>query len=474
MVLLGDIIEKISNILWGGPLIILLVGTHLYLTVRLKFPQRHIFKAIKLSFSKEKGSDGDVSAYGALFTALAATIGTGNIIGVGTAVALGGPGAIFWCWLTGFLGISTKYAEALLAVRFRVKTNNGEMLGGPMYALERGMGMKWLAVLFCIFTVLASFGIGNTVQANATSFILNTNYNIPTYVTGIVICILVGLVKFFGIKGISKTCTLLVPFMAVFYITCCLTILFINHDYIISAFYTIIENAFKFDSVGGGIVGGGIITTVRYGVSRGLFSNESGLGSAPIVAAAARTKNPVRQAMVSSTGTFWDTVVICALTGIVIVSTMLKHPELETSQNTTLITHAFNLIPHIGPLVLTIGLVTFSLSTILGWSYYSEKAIEYLGGKKSIKYFNILWIIAVFIGSVVELKIVWNMADCMNALMAIPNLISILFLFKIIEKETKKYLWNSKLDKQTCTEMNISNLKREHKLRRRINKKSQH
>ena len=461
-----QIIKFASEIMWGVPLIVLLVGTHVYLTIRLRFPQRYLWKAIKLSFAKEKGSKGDVSAYGALFTALAATIGTGNIVGVSTAVALGGPGAVFWCWLTGVFGIATKYSEALLAVKFRVKTEKGEMLGGPMYALERGLHCKWLAVLFCIFTFLAAFGIGNMVQANAASQLLYTNYAVPEYITGIVMAVLTALVVFFGVKGIAKTCTLIVPVMALFYVGSCIVILCINSSYIGDALCLIVKAAFNPQAAGAGFVGGTLAMTIRYGVSRGLFSNESGMGSAPIVAAAAKSRNPVRQALVSSTGTFWDTVVICALTGLVVVSTMLAHPEINSKEGTELISAAFNSIPHVGTLILTIGLFSFAFSTILGWSYYSEKAIEYLGGSHTIRYYYVMWVIAIFAGSVLQLKVVWNFADCMNALMVIPNLISLLLLSDVLTKETSKYLWNNRLDKWNNSEMHISLMDHEKQLRK--------
>ena len=462
-----------SKALWGLPLIVLLVGTHVFLTIRLRFPQRYIFTAIRLSLSKEKGSNGDVSAYGALFTALAATIGTGNILGVSTAIALGGPGAVFWCWITGVFGIATKYSEALLAVKFRVKTENGEMIGGPMYALERGLQMKWLAVLFCIFTAIAAFGIGNMVQANAAAELLATNYEVPNGVTGAVMCVCTAMVIFYGVKGIAKACTMLVPVMALFYVISCLVILCINHDYVGGALSLIIETAFRPEAAGAGFVGGTLSATIRYGISRGLFSNESGMGSAPIVAAAAKTRNPVRQALVSSTGTFWDTVVICALTGMVVVSSMLAHPEVDVKQSTALISTAFNSIPHVGSAILTIGLITFAFSTILGWSYYSEKAIEYLGGKKVIFYYHIVWIIGIFAGAVMELKAVWNIADSMNALMAIPNLIALLLLSNVLVKETRRYLWKDRLYAWDKHELQMAQIEREKRMRKARKSKKQ-
>lgn len=445
---INDILTQISGFLWGWPMIILLLGTHIFLTIRLKFPQRKIFTAIKLSVKRDKGSTGDVSQFGALATALAATIGTGNIIGVGTAVALGGPGAVLWCWLTGVFGIATKYSEGLLAIKYRVKTKDGRMLGGPMYALERGLGWKWLATLFAVFTACASFGIGNTVQANAISTLAQTSWGIPTWVTGAVICFIAGVVILGGVKSIARVCSALVPFMALFYVVGCIYILCVNHAYLLPALKLIFTDAFSMKAVGGGATGTVIMLAARYGIARGLFSNESGLGSAPIVAAAAKTKNPVRQALVSSSGTFWDTVVICAMTGLVVVSCIIADPKISASDGARLTQLAFCHIPYVGAPLLTFGLLTFAFSTILGWSYYGERAVEYLEGRKWIHLYRILYIIAVFVGSVVSLDLVWNLADCMNALMAIPNLVSLLALNGIIVHETRKYLWRGRLDKE--------------------------
>lgn len=438
--------KDFSSLVWGWPMIIMLLGTHLFLTIRLRFPQLYLFKALKLSFSKEGNADGDVSQFGALATSLAATIGTGNIIGVATAVALGGPGAVFWCWLTGVLGMSTKYAEGLLAVKYRVKNSSGEMIGGPMYALEKGLGMKWLGILFCIFTALAAFGIGNTVQANSISLLLNESYNISPHFSGICMSVLTALVVIFGVKGIAKVCTALVPFMAVMYVLGCIYILIVNHAYLGQAFNLIFESAFSARAAGSGFVGTTVMMAARYGIARGLFSNESGLGSAPIVAAAAQTRNPVRQALVSSTGTFWDTVVICALTGLVLVSSILAYPDIDHTSDAALTKMAFAKIPYIGTPVLSFGIVTFAFSTILGWTYYSQKAVEYLGGKKVMLAYRIVWIIMIYVGSVVNLSFVWSFADIVNAFMAVPNLISLLLLSGVIVKETRKYLWNNRLD----------------------------
>ena len=448
MELLNDIFTNLSDLLWGWPMIILLLGTHLYLTVILHFPQRHILTAIRLSVHRDPEASGDVSQFGSLATALAATIGTGNIIGVATAIAMGGPGAVLWCWLTGVFGISTKYAEGLLAIKYRVKTSNGRMLGGPMYALERGLGWRWLAVLFAVFTALASFGIGCTVQANAIATVTYETYQVSPFISGAIICLLAGAVVLGGVKSIARVCGLLVPFMALFYILGCVFILVVNAAYVWPAVRLIVSSAFNPSAAGGGFVGATVMMAARYGIARGLFSNESGMGSAPIVAAAAQTRNPVRQALVSASGTFWDTVVICALTGLVVVSSILAYPDIDFSNGATLTKAAFSKIPVVGTPLLTFGLLTFAFSTILGWCYYGERAVEYLRGYRWVLVYRTLYIVALFFGSVMSLAVVWNLADCMNALMAIPNLLSLLFLSGVIVHETRKYLWRGRLDRQ--------------------------
>lgn len=448
MELLNDFFRDFSNLLWGWPMIILLLGTHIYLTIILRFPQRKIFTAIRLSVKKDPNAQGDVSQFGSLATALAATIGTGNIIGVATAIALGGPGAVLWCWLTGVFGISTKYAEGLLAIKYREVTPQGKMIGGPMYALEKGLRMRWLAVLFAVFTAFASFGIGSTVQANAISTLTSEVYTVSPYISGLVICLLTAAVVLGGVKSIARVCGMLVPFMALVYVLGCIYIIGVNAQYVWPAVKLIVEAAFTPEAAGGGFIGSTVMTAARFGIARGLFSNESGLGSAPIVAAAAQTRNPVRQALVSSSGTFWDTVVICALTGIVIVSSVLAYPDITFESGSTLTKEAFAKIPFIGTPLLTFGLTTFAFSTILGWCYYGERAVEYLKGYRWVIAYRIAYIAAVFIGSIMSLQMVWNLADCMNALMAIPNLISLLALSGILVHETRKYLWRNRLDEE--------------------------
>lgn len=445
---LNAFFTTLSSLLWGWPMIALLLGTHVFLTIRLRFPQLKILKAIKLSVKRDKDASGDVSQFGALATALAATIGTGNIVGVATAISLGGPGAVFWCWLTGVFGIATKYGEGLLAIKYRETTADGRMLGGPMYALEKGLGWKWMAVLFAIFTTCASFGIGSTVQANAIATITHETYGVSTTIVGIAVSLLIAAVVLGGVKSIAKVCGFLVPFMALFYVLGCIYILSVNGSYVWPAIKLIVESAFSPQAASGGLAGTSVMLAARYGISRGLFSNESGMGSAPIVAAAARTRNPVRQALVSSTGTFWDTVVICAITGVVIVSSILAYPDISYTDGATLTKMAFDKIPYVGKPLLSFGLLTFAFSTILGWSYYGERAVEYLKGKSWMLVYRVLFIISIFAGSVANLNVVWNLSDCTNALMAIPNLISLLLLNGVIVHETRKYLWRNRLDRK--------------------------
>lgn len=449
---ISTFIAELSSWLWGYPLLILLFGTHIFLTFRLGFIQRYIGKAIRLSVTRDKDSHGDVSQFSALATALAATIGTGNIVGVATAVAMGGPGAILWTWLAGVLGISTKYAEGLLALKYRVRRSDGSLAGGPMYYLRYGLknkkAGKILGLLFAVFAALAAFGLGSSAQSNSikdavfTTFAFAENLNlfgliIPTkIVIGIVLSIVVGLVIVGGIKSIARVSQSIVPFMACFYVAGCLWILIAGYETLWESVKIIVSQAFSFEAVGGGAAGSVIMLAARYGVSRGLFSNESGLGSAAIVAAAARTRNPVRQALVSSSGTFWDTVVICALTGLIIVNTGAYKSGL-TGFNLT--RQAFAEIPF-GEIMLGFALLMFAFTTIIGWSYYAEKSIEYLFGRKSILPYKLVFLVMVFVGAVFSIDLIWNFADITNGLMAIPNLVALILLSGVIAAETKKYL----------------------------------
>jgi AGCS family alanine or glycine:cation symporter len=436
---IASLLTAASDFVWGWPLVILLFGTHLFLTVRLGFIQRWIGTGIRLSVARDGSAEGDVSPFGALATALAATIGTGNIYGVAGAVLLGGPGAVLWMWLTGVFGIATKYAEALLAVKYRVKNERGEMAGGPMYVLEHALGMRWLGLLFAAFTAIAAFGIGNMTQANAIAEMIAVQIPAtPKWIVGAALAAATAAVILGGIRSIARVCELLVPVMTVFYMAGCLIILAIDWHAIPDALALIFTSAFTGQAAVGGFVGAGIREAMRFGIARGLFSNESGLGSAPIVAAAARSENPVRQALVSSTGTFWDTVVVCAMTGLVVVTSGdWSQPDMTKA---SLCEAAFARIGWFGTFILTGGLLTFVFSTILGWAYYGEKAVEYLLGLRAVLPYRWLWVIAVFVGTVTHIEIVWTFADVMNGLMAVPNLIALLALSGVVAAEGRKYL----------------------------------
>lgn len=437
----AEMIEKIDSLVWGWPLIILLFGTHIFMTFRTGFIQKDIFKAIKMSVTKDDSAEGDVSQFGALTTALSSTIGTGNIIGVGTAIALGGPGAVLWMWLTGVFGIATKYAENLIAVKYRVKSENGTMIGGAMYALERGLNMRWLGIVFALLASVCAFGIGNMVQANAVVTNITGNFTVPALPVAVILTVLVGVVIIGGIQSITKVSEMLVPFMAFFYIAGCIYILIINADVLPETVSVIVSSALSPRAMGGGFIGTTVMTACRYGFARGLFSNEAGMGSAPLVGAAAKTANPKRQALVSMTGVFWDTVVICLLSGLVMISCIIKYPAIDalSGDGAVVAANAFSCIPYVGVPVLVFGLITFSFSTILGWYYYGERACVYLFGEKSILPYKVLWTAAVFAGSLVELKVVWNIADILNGFMAVPNIIAVLLLHKVIADETVKY-----------------------------------
>ncbi len=434
-------LDAVSGFLWGWPLIILLMGTHVFLTFRLRFIQRYTLTAIRLSLKRTGEGEGDISHFGALTTALAATIGTGNIVGVATAVALGGPGAVLWMWLTGVFGIATKYSEALLSVKYRITTPEGQMAGGPMYVLERGLNMKWLGTLFAAFTAVAAFGIGNMVQANSIAGLVQDTFHVSPWISGAIMTALTAVVILGGIQSIARVCEGLVPFMAIAYVGGCFILLCMGASTLPATIKLIFTSAFTGQAALGGFLGASMKEAIRYGVARGLFSNESGLGSAPIVAAAAQTSNPVRQALVSSTGTFWDTVVVCAMTGLVLVNS--GEWQTGTHNGGELTKAAFGHFGSLGGGVLTVGLLTFVFSTILGWSYYGEKAVEYLLGVKAILPYRCLWVIFVMVGSVTTLKSVWAFADIANACMAIPNLISLILLSGVIVSETRLYLWNN-------------------------------
>ena len=461
---LDKIVTMVDDWLWAWPLIIILVGTHLYMTIRTRFIQRKVFTGIKMSFKKDPDAEGNISQFGALTTALSATIGTGNIVGVASAIMAGGVGAIFWMWIIGVFGIATKYAETFISVKYRVKDHAGDMLGGAMYALVRGFnGAGWakvVAFLFALFAALASFGIGGAVQSNSVCGIVNTYLPaIPTWAMGLVVAIFVALVIFGGIKAISRVCEKIVPFMAIFYVICCLIIIGINGAYLGAAFKWIIVCAFTPQAMIGGGVGYGLMAALRYGAARGLFSNESGMGSAPLAAANAVTRNPARQALVSMTGTFWDTVVICLITGLTLVTSILGSPELSAlyaaegfATKVALTAACFNQIPVFGPIVLVVGMVLFSYTTMLGWNWYGNRVVAYLFGKKAIKPYQVLFLIFILLGTIggtgvagMVANTCWNFADVMNGFMVIPNVIACWALAGVIAKETKHYVYEDDL-----------------------------
>lgn len=459
---LAVFIETINQYLWGMPMIVLLFGTHLFMTWKTGFIQRKTPLAIRLSLTRDPDSSGDISPFAALSTSLASTLGTGNIIGVGTAIALGGPGAVFWCWLTGVFGMATTYAESLIAVKYRVRTKDGTMLGGAMYALELGLNMRWLGVLFACLGVLTSFGIGCSVQVNAIAVIIDSSVRSAVKGTSSFfarlleirpdsICLIVGVVTGFitcmvilgGVRSIARVCEKLVPFMALSYLAGCFIILFLNRSFLGESVSLILSSAFGSPrTMAGGLAGSGMMLAARYGIARGLFTNEAGMGSAPIIAAAARTPNPVRQALIASTATFWDTVVVCLITGLVLVSSILRGGNVSwnTLSGGELTTAAFSEIPYIGRPILIFGIITFAYATILGWSYYGERCLEYLFGKISLFPYRFLWILVLVFAPVVRLELVWSISDTLNALMAVPNLLAVLMLSGTIAKDTRYYL----------------------------------
>ena len=464
-----ELLNQIDSIVWGPVMICLLLGTHLFLTIRMRFIQRKLPLAIKLSIQEDEGAEGDVSQFGALATALAGTIGTGSIVGVATAILAGGPGAVFWMWLTGVFGIATKYAEVYVSIKYRVKDHNSEMIGGAMYAWERafktedGRTPKWArfgAIFFAFFAVIATLGTGSAVQSSAMTGIICGNFeHVPRWVVAIVIAVFVAIVIFGGVKTISNVCEKLVPFMAAAYAIGCIIIMIANAQFLGDAIILILECAFTGKAAFGGAVGSGVIFALQFGCARGLFSNESGLGTAPIVAAAATTRNPARQALVASTGTFWSTVVICLITGIVLTSTMLAHPEIimdgSIQAGADLTNAAFATIPYVGTPVLVIGMVSFAYSTILGWSYYGNRCVTYLFGKKAILPYQIVYVLVGILGAIGIGDIVWTVSDIGNALMAIPNIIMVLMLSGMIARETKYYIYEDHLDEAVDEEVPI-------------------
>ncbi len=470
-----EILNSIDSFVWGPAMIVLLLGSHVFLTVRTGFIQRKLPMAIRMSFKGSKGEDGkgDISNFGALATALAATIGTGSIVGVATAILAGGPGAVFWMWITGIFGIATKYVEVYASVRYRVRDHAGNMLGGAMYVWERAFKREdgsipgWAklgAVAFAGFAVIATIGTGSAVQASAITGIVTSSFPaIPKVAVALVIAIMVSVVIFGGVKTISNVCEKLVPIMAVAYAGGCVVILVLNASVLGEALALILECAFTAKAAFGGAVGSGIMVALQFGCARGLFSNESGLGSAPIVAAAAKTKNPAEQAVIAMTGTFWSTVVICLLTGLVLVSTMILNPDIQAEilvnptvyTGSALASAAFAQIPFVGTPILVVGMVSFAYSTIIGWSYYGNRCATYLFGKKAIAPYHVVYVAVGFLGAMGVGDAVWLISDIGNALMAIPNIIACLLLSGLIARETKHYVYDGNLDEEFTEEIPI-------------------
>ena len=436
---MNKIFASFAGLMWGPWLLVLLLGTGFWLTVRLRGIQfRALFYALRLTFSKEREGVGDISHFGSLMTALAATVGTGNIAGVSTAVALGGPGAIFWMWVTGLVGMATKYSEGFLAVKFRRKNEQGEVSGGPMYYLDEGLKKKWLGICFAGFGACAAFGIGNMVQANTTAIAVSDCMGLNGFSVGLFLAIVTGLVVIGGIQRIADVASYLVPFMVAIYFAGALIVIFGHADQLGSGLRLVFEHAFTGTAATGGFAGATLAKGIRYGVARGLFSNESGMGSAPIVAAAARTNQPCKQALVSMTGTFIDTLIVCSITAMAISSTGVWTSG-ETGVSLTIQAFTVGLPGYLGKLLVTLVTITFAFSTILAWEYYGEKCFEYLFGEKYISLYRYIWVLFVFIGAQVKLDMVWNFSDAMNALMAIPNLIGLIFLSSLLVRETRLF-----------------------------------
>jgi len=440
-------LTQIRDYIWGLPLIILLVGTGVFLTIRLRGLQiRGLFYSLYLAFIKRKEDDqekGDISHFQALMTALAATVGTGNIVGVAIAIVVGGPGALFWMWITGLFGMATKYSEAVLAIKYREEDEFGTMSGGPMYYLSKGLKAKWLGVLFAVFAFLAAFGIGNMVQSNSVADSVQTSLGVPPWVTGLTLAAFTAMVVLGGIKSIAKVTQILVPIMIIVYFLGATIILIMKITDIPQIFALIFKSAFTPTAAYGGFLGATVMHTIRMGVSKGVFSNESWLGSAPIAAAAARTPNPVKQALVSMTQTFIDTLVICTMTGLVILSSDLWTSGYTGAELTTIVFDTF-LPGGFGGFIVTVSLICFAYSTILGWCYYGEKSIEYLFSERAVKGYRIVFVIFVAIGAMLKLEIVWRVSDIMNGMMAFPNLVGLIGLSSVIVLETNKYFYNKK------------------------------
>lgn len=430
-------VSALNQLLWSGPMLFLLLGTHLYFTFRLSLIQKWLPKGIRLSIQDSGNASEGISPFAALSTALAATIGTGNIIGISTAIFFGGPGAVFWCWISGLLGIATCYSECFLSTRYRQRLADGRFAGGPMYLLKNILHRNILAICFALFSVLASLGIGSSVQSHSICTAARTLFPISPHIIGISVALLTALVMFGGIRQISSVCMFLVPLMSLFYLSGCAYLLILNRNYLADAFLCILTNAFMPRSIVSGISGGGLMYAFRIGITRGLFTNEAGLGSIPMAAAASNASSPQKQGLISMTGVFWDTVVICAVTGLVITSSMIKKPlSYQNLSPDQLCFAAFSEIPHVGTFLLSVSLILFAFATILGWCYYGECGIIFLFGKKGIKYYQFIYIMSVYLGTILSLKLIWDLSDLFNSFMILPNLYCLLKLRKTVIRES--------------------------------------
>ncbi len=430
-----ELLERLNRFLWGLPVLLLLAAAHLTFTIRLKFPQKYTFHAIRLSVTPESGQKGSgLSGFAALATTLAATLGTGNIIGVSTAIAVGGPGALFWCWITGILGMATCYAECYLSMLFRCKRSDGTMAGGPMYVLERGLHSRPLGRVYAACALTASFGVGCTTQASAITEAVNTLVPVSPHLVGILAAVAAGLVILGGIRSIGAFCTRMVPALGFFYIACCLFLMLQNRDTLPSACTLILESAFTPRAAAGGFIGSTFLSAARYGIARGLFTNEAGIGTAAIAAGSSDSADPRRQALISMTAVFWDTVVMCAVTGLVIVSSILKYPSsIQGYNQASLTTAAFTFLPFAGSEILSLSLVAFALTTLIGWCYYGEKASEYLFGAGSLVSYHLCYIVMIYIGAVLPMELVWSLTDLINAVMVFPSCLALFALRKKVK-----------------------------------------
>ena len=446
--IIDTFLSSVNDFLWGYVLVFALLGVHLYLTILLRLPQRYLFRGIICSL-RRKAAGNSISQFASLAVSLAANIGTGNIVGVAVGLATGGPGAVFWCMLTGLLGMSTRYAETLLTVRFRRLDGSGNLVGGPMYVIEQGMKCKWLAMAFAACAAVAAFGVGNITQANAAARVLNESaVSVPTWFTGLLLAAFTGLVLLGGLRAIARVCSSFVPIMTLVYIIGCVLVLSVHADYVLPALERIWDSAFTNQAAAGGFIGSTIMLAMQVGVRRGLFSNEAGMGSSAIVSAAADTPNSVQQAVVASTAPFWDSVVLCTLTGVTLTTAALAEPYvLHAAEGDIIVFYAFGSAGGLGSMLLIFSLVTFVISSILAWSYFGERALQYLAGRRYITHYRLAWVAAVFVGSIIpQSSLVWHFADCANAFMAIPNLICMVAMTPVLLVETRRYLWSGKLD----------------------------